>query len=997
LIAFRPCVAARTVFARIALLAALFAASWLGFAQNFNFTVYRARDGLPQNQIKAVMQDHLGRLWIGTYSGLARYNGREWRVYTKNQGLSRNEVLALGQDREGRILIGSRGGGLDIFDGREFTSFSEGAVLSGGEVTDILTDADGGVWVSAREGLALIRNGETREFTTADGLPSLECLDLHQRRNGSIWVATAGGVALFDGTRFVKPETLRQGPTLGPVRVMVEDSGGKLYLGADNGLFALDQGALRRIDDPLFDGAELKDAARDRAGRIWFATRARGALRYDGRAATAFTTANGLANNHIYCVAVDREGNIWFGGDDGLSRLTEGPFVVYNTSHGLVNDIVRAIHQDREGVIWFGTRDGASAMKDGRFVNLVDNARLESRVIYAVDQHPDGRVLFATLAGLTAFDKGSGVHQNYGLDRVLIDDLRALLTDRRGRVWLGGAGLGLWTERGFERVDLPAALAGIRILDMVEGRESRLWLATRNHGLVRFEPETRAVKAFTEGLDETLWTLALDQRGELWIGANGLGLIRYDGKRFTRYTAENGLANEFVWQVLCASNGDVWVGHNMGVDRLSQGEFVNYTVSDGLADNESVATACLEDRQGNLWFSSKGVTKYRADAPKTPAVIPLAHIERVEVTGPGERTTTAREGERLPRFHNSLRFLYAGVYFRNEADLRFRYKLEGLDEDWRAPTTDAFAPYNNLPRGEYRFLVKAGVGGVYGEPAEFRFAIAPAYWETWWFRGLAVVVLLILVGGYHRGRIQRMKRRNLVLENMVMERTQELADKNEELRQLSLSDSLTKLRNRRFLTEMMPVEIETLRRMNYQDDREFERRYALGFMMVDLDHFKKVNDTYGHDAGDKVLCQTAAAFKDVVRGSDIVVRWGGEEFLILLKEMKPGLMGLMAQRMLRALRDQVFDIGGGKTLRCTGSIGFAYYPGHREAGRIHWEDAVKIADLALYLAKRRGRDRAVGLGFHPNLSGAEAVDALRGDLDKAVERGQLIEVDPVEE
>ncbi len=964
-------------------------------AQSFNFKVYLPRDGLPQNQAKALYQDSRGYLWVGTYSGLARYNGREWKIFTKENGLTRNEINALGEDAKGRVLIGSRDGGLMIYDGASFFSFPAGSMLGSGEVTDILTDADGVVWVATREGLALLDQGEVREFGLADGLPALDCLDIHQRRDGSIWAATAGGVVQFNGDRFKKPALLEGAAELGQVRMMIEDRNGKLYFGTENSLFVLDQRELRRIDRPEFEGATFNDAAVDRRGRLWFATHNRGALCFDGERVDAYTTANGLSYDLIYCLAIDRENNLWFGTDDGLNKLSEGPFVVFDKRYGLAHNIVRAMYQDRDGVIWLGTRDGVNSMIDDQLVDIVDNRQFEDRTIYSIGQHPDGRMLFGTLIGMTVFDRNTGEHLNLNLSNGLLrNNIRAIIADRRGQVWLGGEGLCRWTGSGFSLVHDDGALSGVRILDMLEDRKGRLWLATRQHGVTMYDPDSDEVKSYTRQFDEIVWTLDLDQRDNLWIGTNGLGLFKYDGEQFVQYDKSAGLTNGFVWQVLCASNGDVWAGHNLGVDQFSQGRFVNYNVADGVADNESVATACLEDRRGNLWFSSKGVTKYRANLPVTPPATPIAHIEQVEVEWEGGRETL-RPGASLARSQNNLRFSYAGVFFRNEAEVRYRYKLEGIDDDWRAPTTDAFAPYNNLPRGDYRFVVKAAnASGVYGEPAEFRFTVRPAYWETWLFRGMMAMLLVIVGGGYHRTRMVRMKRRNVILEDLVLARTRELADKNEELRQLSLSDSLTKLRNRRFLSEMMPVEIDTLRRVNFEGQKNGQGNlFALGFMMVDLDHFKKVNDTYGHDVGDRVLQQTAAAFREVVRGSDIVARWGGEEFLILLKEIKRGMLGMMARRVLRKVRDMRVDLDGGQSLSCTCSIGFAYFPGHREADRVHWEDVVKLADKALYMAKDAGRDRALGLGFNPKLSGVEIAELLRGDLQQGVDCGAFIEID----
>ena len=971
-----------------------------GYAQNYNFKIYGAEDGLPQAQIQTLFQDRDGYLWVGTYSGAARYNGRTWQVFTSEDGLARNEVMAINQDKRGRILFGTRGGGLSIYNHSTFQNFESNTLPGNSQVEQILVDTKSRIWMATLQGLIVVDGRDIRAFGPGNGLPDLACHAIFERHDQTLWVGTKQGIARFDGSGFqVPPE--QQNKKLGEVTTLTESKSSQLFIGTKKGLFTLNQ--TMEIEpfrkDPI-NLQSFRKSKRDHLGHLWFSTEDSGVFQIDNGDVKEITTANGLAHNIVYDIMADRENNLWFGTDDGLNKLSEGPFTTFNKDHGLADNFVATIFESKDNQLWMGGRSGVSVLEEGLFVEKIDSNKLTHLTVHSIAEHPKtGQFLFGTAHGLTAVDIDNQVYTRYlhGANFPL-DEVRSVFVDSKDRIWLGGfQGLVLWEGKTFTKLNHGKQIGNAQVLKVVEDNKGDLWVATRNLGLLRVSGDDLTVTHFQDYFADAVWTVASDPKGGVWIGTNGLGLYHYAFGEFTSYHKKDGLADTFIWQIVCATNGDVWVGHNKGLDRLREGEFTNYNSSDGLADNEGVASACLEDRHQNLWFGSgKGVTKYDSGTQSSTPPPPLAHLEKIEILQNGSYHEIGKGLIALPPRHNSLRFTFAGISFRNEKHLRYSYKLTGIDQDWREPTSDNFAPYNNLDKGNYTFHVKALSMGQYSEPASFQFTILPTFWETWWFRMFIIMTLLASTGGYHWARLLRIKKRTRILEDLVNERTKELARKNKELKELSLCDSLTKLRNRRYLTETIPVEITKLRRILYKQDANVqEYKYYLGFMMIDIDHFKSINDTYGHDAGDIVLVNLARIIQEVVRHSDIVVRWGGEEFLIFLKDLKKGMLSNMAHRVIDAVRKADHDIGAGKTIKRTCSIGYAYYPGHTEADQIHWEDIVKLADKALYIAKTTGRDQTIGLGLNPQLSGRELSTSLSRDLQEGIDQGvfKKIELD----
>lgn len=204
------------------------------------------------------------------------------------------------------------------------------------------------------------------------------------------------------------------------------------------------------------------------------------------------------------------------------------------------------------------------------------------------------------------------------------------------------------------------------------------------------------------------------------------------------------------------------------------------------------------------------------------------------------------------------------------------------------------------------------------------------------------------------------------------------------LRAQSERDPLTDLSNRRHFLAVMD------QRASEADGKSKAAGFQGALMMIDIDHFKNVNDRHGHAAGDAVILEVARRIRAAVRDTDLVVRWGGEEFLVFAPALPGDDLALMAERVLRGIGSQPIATPEG-ALRVTVSIGFASFPLGGTAGpglRLHWEQAVNWADMVLYKAKAEGRNRGVGITAVEAPS-ADMLAALLQDFDAACLNGQV--------
>ena len=749
-------------------------------AQVLNLQHYSNRDGLPQTQALALLQDSAGYMWIGTYGGLSRFNGRDFKTYTSDDGLPSNAIHTLASDPLGRLVIGTAAGVcLRVKESFQCTGVEDG--LPHNRVRDVFFDVDGSAWISTDGGIAVLDHiGGTvlQTYTEARGLPSQWVWQVVRDESGVLWAATTGGLARLIGARFepFDPDRIHD------ASVLVNVASG-LLVGTETSLFLVRDTGVDFIPVIGLQGlAGYSSAVTDSKGTVWLASR-NGLVSYDGVNAVHLGTGSGFVPGNSYGVIIDAEENIWLGTDAGMTRFVPGPFSGYTVREGLPHQFVRTVAEDVSGRLWVGTRGGVAIMQGDRFVRATKPGELPDERVYALAGMPDGRMLIGTSGGLAVWQEG--VRRIYReRDGLPSASIRSIQPDPSGGAWIGTeAGVARLESERIISLDPGHPLSAEPVGAMAYDDTGRLWLARSAGGVFIWDGSQTTGLGAADGLtNQTVWSIEVDADGAVWVGTNGDGAFRVVGDVITQFTTRDGMTNNFVWQIVADSEGSVWFYTNQGLDRYVDGAFVSYGIGDGLIDLEGSANGGLMTSDGTLWFGSGlGLARYSPKDETQNLVAPPVFIETVTREGRGELSN----GDEIPHGPGLLSIRFAALSFRVPGSVKYSFRLlhNGNEAKWSARTSATSMSFAELSPGSYEFqVVGFNNDGVPSEgPAIFAFVILPPFWGTAWFRTLILGILVFGVWGTQTLRTKSLRADKRRLGVKVEERTNELRQKNAEL------------------------------------------------------------------------------------------------------------------------------------------------------------------------------------------------------------------------
>ncbi|MGA7617151.1 MAG: diguanylate cyclase [Thermoanaerobaculia bacterium] len=888
------------------------------------------REGLPQYTVQAIDQGPQGYLWLGTFEGLVRFDGIRFDVFdeTTVPSIENWQVRAICHDRNGILWVGT-GRGLVSRHNGIFSLFP--GPLQTDTITSLLPAKDGSLWVGTDRGIFRIRDGVAE---TLDGLPDRVVAAIAEERDGTIVAGTEGGIARFDGKRFRE--------------------------------VAL---------DALPDRTRITALMVARDGALWVGTFADGLLRIKGDREERFA-----GQSWVTTILEDRDHSIWFGTQPGgLSRISNGRTQFLGRERGLPNDSVRRIFEDREGSLWVGTNAGLARLKDLKFVNWSRRNGLSEDNIRVVTETDDGSMWIGTTGG--------------GVDRILDDKVSTFLEPGPFVRTLAATGDGIWVGSadglariGFDgRVKKIEAFAGKKINALAVRRDGSLLVADDSRGLVSLRDGREKVLA----PGAPVRVLLEDRGGHVWAGTPNQGLFELvDGALIRRWNASSA-----IYAIQEEPDGSLWMGTRKGLARYRDGEVdeirslgpIFQLIDDGIGGlwltsshglrrvDRAAVEAALDGRNRQLqtrtFSRADGMGSEQCNGNSQPAgirlrdgnlAIPTAggltivdprHLHFNSVPPPvvltkvvaDGRNVTGRNGLTLPWNSSRVEFHFDGLSLLQPAMVNFRYRLDGFDREWIESDGRRVAMYNSLPPGPHVFRVIAlnndGVPST--EEATFGFDLPKPPWLRWWALVAYALLATLLVLAVIRLRERALHNRNRILEEKVQERTAALDLANQQLAQLSITDSLTQVANRRRFDQMLDLEWSRARRA----------AAPLSLLVIDIDEFKAYNDTYGHLAGDDCLKEVAAAMRGVLsRSSDLVARWGGDEFVVLLPGSTEVEATLNAERIRTAVQQLALthphtSIGG--IVRV--SVGVATMVPVEGTSP---EDLIRAADAALYRTKR---------------------------------------------
>jgi diguanylate cyclase (GGDEF)-like protein len=928
--------------------------------QRFSFR--GVTEGLGNLNVNAIAQDHSGYLWIGTENGLYRYDGLQFLQYGASEGVRGRTIQTLFTAADGTLWAGTTAGvyfesqdgsfvevhppaPVDEFSQRIGTAFAEiapgqiamadrsGAFLlrrtepgqwvaepmhlEGREIWSVLAGGNGELWYGCDEDLCRFSGGHTTRLRSAFGLPGDMWLHLLRSSDGHIWVRGLAHLGEID-------------PVQG--RFIAHDMPGPAN------------------EVPYLALAE------DQQGRI-AATQGAGFGLWKNGQWSMVTTRNGLSGHDLSALFIDREGSLWLGTiGHGLVRwLGQGRWAAYTAAEGVSNDIVWASLRDSKGRFWAGTEGGVDYLPAGE--NALKAWRTpgmeSSRAVSIAESH--GVWIGSATGALVRIDEDTLAGTQWKIPEVY-----RLLPDADGRLWVATAkGLFAVDTHGPDhtprRIDDQAFANPLdRFTDLCMDPDHRLWAAS-DHGLYRLAGSGwRHIDPGLAGVNPSV--IAFDKEGNLWAAGTTPGVMRLRivGDRIDEaaHIGRPSLLSDQVVALMVDRRGWLWLGQDAGLTVFDGRTWRSFTEDDGLIWNDIDSNGLTEDTDGSIWIGTSGGISHLIDPQASPPKTPQPPVVSSVTFG----TAKVENGSQVRWSAAPLEISLSSLSFRDERHIRVRYRLAGLDPDW-VESTEKSVRYPQLPPGSYRFQAEAvdASSGAVSPPREISFRISPRWWQNQlWplgfslLAGLAVVFLV-------RVRVRRLQGQTSQLELAVQRRTEdlereklELVDARDQLRHFAEHDGLTGLWNHRIIIDRLRNEI----------DRSQREGSPIGVILADVDHFKHINDTFGHQAGDVVLKELGDIFVRSVRSYDWVGRYGGEEFLLIL----PGSGFVAARNRAEQMRIAVEALRvrhAGSVIPVTASFGVASgFP-------VNYETMIQAADAALYRAKDNGRNCVMATEVQP--------------------------------
>jgi signal transduction histidine kinase/ligand-binding sensor domain-containing protein len=792
-----------------------------------NWTI---RDGLPQNTVLAIAQTPDSYLWLATFNGLARFDGVRFTVFNplNTPALRSGRIITLDLDRHGWLWIGSEEGHLvRLAEGRFENASGRWGLPPDSGFNSLGTDPEGNLWVQATQGQAAFRFADKSFIADAklDSISYAQVKDVASGGRGGVWLGNGSGWQPVSSRTF-RDHVRADG--LGSTTVIARSRDGDMWVLGERELRKIHSRTSRMLPPgQSFPGAT--SLAEDQFGNIFLGTWTQGLFVFPpAQDPKRIPLSTAGAMEPLRTSFIDSEGDLWLGSHvNGLYRVKLQLFRTLHRGDGLSTEVTKSVMEDFEGNVWIANENGLDLVTpDGRVVH-----RISEKGVWCVSRDISGDVWFGSWAGDVWRLREKSVLQCRSEDGSGATRVRALAADRRGGMWLGSSD-GLWRLNGAKmaRVPLPANFPTNEVCAIVEDSKGGLYLGLYGGGLLHRDGERWSHLGKAEGLsDERVISLYIDADDTVWVGTVHNGLSRFKDGKFVNLGLANSSIPSLVACILEDDLGHLWLGSVNGIHRVSRRElneaadglrqsiFVShYNEGDGLGTSECAygwQPTAWKGRDGQLWFATiNGVSvvdpKSLPFNPRPPPVVieemlideTAVTVEKADEDG-GLRIEDGGTGARVsapsstihppsslivPPGHHRLEIRYTGLSFIAPEKVRFKYQLEGHDNNW-IETGDRRVAYNRVPPGDYRFKVTAcNNDGVWNETgAVLSVIVLPYFWQTRWFLASSFVLLAGTAGWVVRHlSLKRLQRKMEILEQqhaLEKERTRISRDMHDDL------------------------------------------------------------------------------------------------------------------------------------------------------------------------------------------------------------------------
>ena len=725
----------------------------------------------------------------------------------------------------------------------------------------------------------------------------------------------------------------------------------------------------------------------------------------------------GLSDNSVTDILLQRNGDLWVATERGLNLLkAHSPYTVLHfpiSDKDSGDERVSSLYQTKSGLVVVGTKDDGFAISNPELSNFYTTEVGDGRIIGSMASFKENKVWVANEKGLWIYDTVNKTYEgpftsnnaqksdNKASDKITSTfydsnnntlwvttrsglaklnsetnqlDIVALHgksgysinMDTKGDIWFGGYSDGVFVYRPSEGRVIRQWPLSLTTRILFENDESA-WLSTVTglHLANKLTGELTSISDYTDKItDNTVVTwVSRSERGGYWVGtqADGLYFVTKNNDDLstitvTQITPESRLSKVSIGAIVEDNEYGLWISTIEGITYLAPDLSTQYhygAENGALSKGYYIGSVATTQNNTILFGGAEGLTQFVPSEVANVKWSPAVHLTKVETVSRDEQNGTSVQqrlnlGEKIELTHNNiaLSIEFAATDFMNANELRYAYKLVDFENNWRfTDFKTRVATYTNLEPGRYRFTVKAiNQENVWSsDEAQLEVIVIPPWWDEPIWRGALVLSILFIISSVIWLRISALKKRSAELALKVEEKTRDLEAMIEKLTHLSTQDSLTGLKNRRYFTQRANAE--------WQEFKRHSRTFSM--LIVDIDFFKNINDEYGHHVGDEVLVKVAKTLETNLRESDVIARWGGEEFLILLPSLNVQEAYWVAEKLRKCVSEQTIE-SPPHSIKVTITCGVADIKDYDSV-----DACIHAVDKKLYVGKESGRNAVV--------------------------------------
>ncbi|MBN2183706.1 MAG: helix-turn-helix domain-containing protein [Candidatus Krumholzibacteriota bacterium] len=756
--------------------------------------------GLPHNEIRAILQDADGYIWLGTPAGLVRFDGVNFAVFDRwnSPVLSENKITSLYEDIYQKLWVGTDGGGLYSINKGKWKKYGSAEGLASEHITAVTGDWQGNIWCGTELGLYRFDGDEVTVYGLDEGLPDAIITAAAVDELGRLWVGMMrGGLARFEGDlaeKFGYYEGLIEERVLS----IVACGGGRILAGTMKGIFELKAGGNSFVLLPETEHFPTTVLSSGAGGSVLAGTMVEGLKVIRGGSLKDLFREDRLASSHMLSILCDRDGFIWAGTKSkGLQQLREKKAGSTAVAEGFPAGAVYSPAEDRDGALWVGSENSGLWKVAGRRAagHLDKESGLSGNIVRAVIIDDRDRLWAGTKdAGLTVItgdrtlplsgEAARSILHMGSAEGLLSDNITALLQDRTGTVWVGtDRGLNFFSSGAVGRPGNSVIFGNQAVQALHESSEGVLYAGTKDGLWILSGAVFEKAAGDSGGSKFDVISILEDSSGRVWAGTKGDGLRSVSGGRISSCTSRDGLPGDFIYSIIETPPGRLWISCEAGVftiqaDSLSSGidggsgilSAFLFDDSDGMPSKRCsglCSPAVLVTGGGGICYpTAAGLALFDAKAGIMPGKRPRVVIEEILIDGKPLQIDPRENTHILSHGAGRIEIRFTAFDYADPGKVRFLYRLKGYDREaiTVGPGAERIAVYSGLKPGEYLFELRAvGNGGVWSEEKEpLVFEVRPPFYRRAGFIILSASAVLLAAAGALAGAKYRknLKKKN---------------------------------------------------------------------------------------------------------------------------------------------------------------------------------------------------------------------------------------------